>query len=170
MVNILTFSHARKKFRITMYTDIKRTINVHLEEGKVMNFKELGSGLYLFSNNKKYNSKKISVYSYLNLETNFTRRKVERTDYTRTFRRNLGYLRYKCYLKLLEASYFQKCPTTVDDAKRVLHIYGINVKSCKEKTAIKPPTSINNIIVTPIPPTILDLHPKINLSADYFFV
>ena len=31
-------------------------------------------------------------------------------------------------------------------------------------------TAINDIIVTHIHLTILDFHPKINLSADYFFV
>ena len=46
MVNILLFSEVCKKFHITMNTDIKSIIKVHLEEGKVMRFKEVNLGQY----------------------------------------------------------------------------------------------------------------------------
>ena len=57
MVNILAFSDIRKKFRITMDTNVKSTMNVHLGEGIVMKFKEVESGLYLCSNDNKSNIK-----------------------------------------------------------------------------------------------------------------
>ena len=47
-----------------------------------------------------------------------------------------------------------------------MYIYGVDVETLKDKTTIRKLIPINNIVETPIPPKILDLHPKINLSAD----
>ena len=58
----------------------------------------------------------------------------------------------------------------MDASKRALHIYGVDMKSFKEKMTQRTPTVINNVIVTTIPPAILDLHQTINFSTDYFFV
>ena len=58
MVNILSFSDVRKLFRITMDTDVENTINAHVGEWKLMKFKELESGLHLFSSDNKSNNKK----------------------------------------------------------------------------------------------------------------
>ena len=55
MVTILLLSEVRKKFRITMYTNIESIINVHLEEEKVIRFKEVESERYLFNSNNKSN-------------------------------------------------------------------------------------------------------------------
>ena len=46
IVNILLFSEVRKKFRITMDTNIESTINVYLKEEKVIRFKGVELGLY----------------------------------------------------------------------------------------------------------------------------
>ena len=48
-VNILSFKDVRKRFRVTVDTAVKNAIRVHLDDGKVMKFKEVESGLYLLS-------------------------------------------------------------------------------------------------------------------------
>ena len=86
----------------------------------------------------------------------------------RNFRKFLGYPGYKRYLKLLEMNYFVNCPLTIDDAKRALHIYGSDVESLKGKMTRTSPTQILDAKRIEIPATIIDLHPNIHLSSDYF--
>ena len=66
--------------------------------------------------------------------------------------------------------YFINCPITVDDAKRALHIYGPDVESLKGKTVRNRPVPIEDMTRVDIPNTIKILHPRVNLSADFFFV
>ena len=58
----------------------------------------------------------------------------------------------------------------VDNAKRALHIYGPDVESLKGKKVRHSSMPIKDITMIDILDTIKDLHPHINLSADYFFV
>ena len=58
----------------------------------------------------------------------------------------------------------------MNDTKRAFQICRIDVESCKGEMIRRTTTAIKDITVTPIPPKILDLHPTINLSSDYFFV
>ena len=52
MVNILSFRDVRRRFKVTADTSVENSICVHMEDGKVLKFKEMESGLYLLSNNK----------------------------------------------------------------------------------------------------------------------
>jgi hypothetical protein len=65
MVNILAWADVRKRFCITADTAEEHAINVHVDDRKVIKFKEIGSGLYLFNNNNT-NKKSISGYSFFN--------------------------------------------------------------------------------------------------------
>ena len=70
--NILSWKDTRKKIRITADTDKDDSISVHLN-GRVIKFKEIKSGLYLWRpegvnvDGSKHSSKPISAYSFLNL-------------------------------------------------------------------------------------------------------
>ena len=136
MLNILAMCDVKKKFRVTMNTDVDSIIHVHLPGGETIKFEEVESVLYLIHSNNVTN-KKISAYSFLILvksnKGNFTTREVKRADMARKFRKHLGYPGYKQYFRLLESNYFTDCPITVDDAKRALHIYGPDVESLKGK-------------------------------------
>ena len=173
-LNILSFKDVRKQFRITVDTSVENTICVHMDDGKVLKFKEVESGLYLLSSTDKFSNQKISAYSYLTLvkanKSDFTKRQLKRADIARDFRRKIGYPGYRKYFKLLEIQYFRNCPLTVDDAKRALHIYGPDVESLKGKTVRNTPNAIEDMTRVDIPETLKDLHPHVNLSADYFFV
>ena len=115
---------------------------------------------------------KISAYSFLNLvkanKNDFTKRQLKRADSAREFRRKIGYPGYQKYFQLLEKQYFRNCPLTVDDAKRALHIYGPDVESLKGKTTRRTPQAIEDIARVSISDTLKDLHPHVNLSADFF--
>ena len=51
-----------------------------------------------------------------------------------------------------------------------MHIYGPDVESLKGKTVRSRPAPIEDMTRVNMPDTIKDLHPRINLSADFFFV
>ena len=127
MLNILSFKDVRKRFKVTVDTSIENAICVHTDDGKVLKFVEVESGLYLLQNNKPDTNKKISAYSYLTLvkanRSNFTAKQLKRADLAREFRKKLGYPGYERYFHLLEKHYFRNCPLTVEDAKRALHIW-----------------------------------------------
>ena len=172
MLNILSFRDVRKRFRVTVDTSVENAICVHVEGGKVLKFVEVETGLYLLSSKKTTSNKKVSAYSFLTLvranKNDFTSRQVKRADAARLFRKHLGYPGYRKYFKLLESNYFRNCPVTVDDAKRALHIYGPDVESLKGNSVRRSPLPINELDMVEIPNTLKDLHPTINLSADYF--
>ena len=123
-VNILSFKDVRKRFRVTVDTDIENAVYIHLDNGSVTKFKEVESGIYLLSSSN-YTKQKVSAYLYLTLvksnKSNFTRRQLKMADLAREFRKKLGYPGYKQYFKLLESNYFINCPLTVGDAKRAFH-------------------------------------------------
>ena len=98
MLNILSMCDVKKKFRVTMDTDVDSIIHVHLPGGETLKFEEVESGLYLLHSNNVTN-KNISAYSFLTLvksnKENFTTREVKRADMARKFRNHLGYPGYK---------------------------------------------------------------------------
>ena len=57
---------------------VDNSINVHVDDGKAVLFKEVKSGMYLMSRNNQGNNKKVNAYSYLILvsanKTDFTKR------------------------------------------------------------------------------------------------
>ena len=173
MLNILSFKEVRKRFRITVDTAVESTINVHIDELTVLKFEEVESGLYLLRKNNCTN-KNVSAYSFLTLvranKADFTTRQVKRADIAREFRKHLSYPGYKKYFKLLQSNYFRNCPITVDDAKRALHIYGPDVEDLNGKTVRGKPNILEKSVMVTIPDTIIELHPRVDLSADYFFV
>ena len=88
----------------------------------------------------------------------------------RGFRKKFRYPGYQKYVKLLEEQFSRDFLLTMDDAKRALHIYGVDVESLTGKTTRRTPEAIGDWTRVDVPATLKDLHPRINLSADYFFV
>ena len=93
MLNILALCDVKKKFRVTMDTNVDNVIHVHLPGGGTLKFEEVKSGLYLLRSINVTN-KKISAYSFLTLvksnKENFTTREVKRADMARKFGKYLG--------------------------------------------------------------------------------
>ena len=65
-LNILAWSDARKRFRITSDTGISNSIFAHLDDGKKMEFKEIQSGIYVLIpiSESNVNNVKVSRYSF----------------------------------------------------------------------------------------------------------
>jgi len=84
MLNILSFAEVRKKFRVTMDTSTDPSFNVHLNDGKIIKFVEIKSGLYLLDTSSYDAIKKVSGYSFLSLvkgnKANFSRLDITNAD------------------------------------------------------------------------------------------
>ena len=61
-------------------------------------------------------------------------------------------------------------PVTINDIHRSLYIYGPGPVSLLGRTTRTRPTPIPALGYLPLSPDILDQHPHITLSTDYFFV
>ena len=88
MVNILTWCNIRKKFRITVETNIERTINIHVKKDKIVKLKEIESGLYIcYAKDPQKNNNIPFGRSFLNFLTenmsNFTKSQIRQAEKAR---------------------------------------------------------------------------------------
>ena len=164
----------RERFHITADTDQANEIVVHLGEGKEMKFKEVESGLYLYSIKEKDNStkQKVSSYSFLTLVTAnkslYTSRQLKRAEEARKLYEHLGMPGYRKFFKALTHNHIRDCPITIDDAKRALHIYGPDPAHLKGKTTRRKPAAIPITDLVPLPEDVVSTQKFVNLSVDFF--
>ena len=174
MLNILSLKDERKRFRVTIDMLVENAICVHMDDGGILKFKEVESGIYFLSSSNNFNKQKVSVYSYITLvkanKSNFTRRQLRKADMAREFREKIGYPGNRKSFKLLEINYFRNFPLPIEDAKRSLHKHGPDVEILKGKTVKRRTDVIQDMTRVGILETLKDLHPHIYLSADNFFV
>ena len=178
--NILSWKNVRKKFRITANTDKDDSISVHLTKDRVMKFKDIKPGLYLWKpegvnvDRSKHSSKPISAYYFFNLvsgnKRHFTKRQVAGAERSRDLFAKLGMSGYKNYFKTLEKNYIKNCVVTIDYAKISMHIFGREPASIKGETTRKRTKAIGATPLVEIPETILNLHPSLALYMYYVYV
>ena len=126
MVNILAWSDIRKKYRITADTESESAIKVHMDNGKIMKFKEVSSGLYLTDIKDYQEAIEPKQHTFTNLiadnKANFTNSQVRAAETARELFTAMGMPSYKKFMNLLEANVIKNCPVTVEDVKRALFI------------------------------------------------
>lgn len=127
LANILSLAVVRKKFRVTMDTDIMPAIHVHLPDGSIMNFHEMSNGLYCHDI-RGTTKTSIPSYSFLNTVENnlklYTRREQLMANKARILYRNSPFPGPQRFINLLDRQYFRNYPVTSTDAKRAIHIWG----------------------------------------------
>ena len=110
-LNILSFTDARQRFRVTVDTAVESAVCVLVDDGKVLKFVEVESGLYLLKTNSSDTKKKISAYYFFTLvkanQSNFIKGQLARADKARELRKKIGCPGYKQYFKLLEKNTFE---------------------------------------------------------------
>ena len=62
------------------------------------------------------------------------------------------------------------CPINIDNIKRSIHIYGLDVAGIKEKTTRRKPKPLEMVGNIPLPPSVLKHHRNIMVSGDYVYV
>ena len=173
LANILSLAVVRKKFRVTMDTDIMPAIHVHLPDGSIMNFHEMSNGLYCHDI-RGTTKPSIPSYSFLNTVENnlklYTRREQLMANKARILYRNSPFPGPQRFVNLLDRHYFRNCPVTSTDAKRAIHIWGKDLAYLQGKTTRSRPTHVIGMPPVPVPQTIRDLHTNVTLCVDFFYV
>lgn len=134
MMNILAFSDVCKKFRVVVDTAESSTINVHLSQSHIIQFKEVDSVFFVLENglspittktSEKYDVP-TSNFSFLNLvHTNklyYTKREASQVDDACKLYVDCNMPGYHRFLELVERNYFRNSLITSDDVHRALHI------------------------------------------------
>ena len=138
IANILSLADVSKVCRVAMdtATTTERTVCVRRLDGSVMKFEEHPSGLYVFATNGS--GQQGNAYTMLSTVAGhqkklFSQREIKAADRARALYRKLGRPDEAVFEALLRRNLIQNCPVTVDDAKRVLVIYGPDVAALKGK-------------------------------------
>jgi len=124
LANILSLAEVRKKFRVTMDTDIEPALCVHRADGTIMKFQEYATGLYYFDTSQTCNNVSDDVIAYSFIATvasnklHYHRREIEAADKARALYRKIGRPSTGAQFEhILSHGLIQNCPITVDDAR-----------------------------------------------------
>ena len=175
MLNILSFTEVRKKFRITMDTNKETSMILHLENNKIMRYNEVLSGLYVLKGKRKViNEKIMQKQSYLSTvienKAKFSNIQVIMADEARDLYIKLGIRGYDKFIMTSTNNDIRNSKVTVYDAKRVVFIYGREVSFLKGKDTRRKPVRINNIQKIELPRSIIEFHLTIFLVVDYIII
>ena len=175
MINILAWCDVTNKFRITADTSIGKYITVHLSAERKMIFEEVRSGLYLFRNKAHINNNnRISRFLYLMLTeanmSNFTKRQIDDAKKARELHKSFGFPGYKQFLWSVQNNKTPNSKVTLEDAKRALHLFGVEPVTVKGKTPRLKQSKITCEDRMMLPKSILVNHRKVHIMVDYMFV
>ena len=183
MANIFSLADVCKYARVTMDSDVKKSMFVHREDGYVMEFKQYKSGLYYFDVAEQVGNSNHSSnmnYDYLpsfslvqTVEENkskYTRRELSNAEKARSLRRKIGHPSQQDFEYYLKENFIRNCPLTVADAKRAEDIYGPEVYSLQGKTVKKKGQHARTFTPIVVAPNILDAYENDTLRMDNFYV
>ena len=103
-------------------------------------------------------------------KSNFTKMEIEGVDKARALHRGIGYPNYRKYLWLLQHNMIKGSKVTLDDVKRLLHIYREDQAMIKGKTVKRKQSSIKCWDPIKLPNQILNKHSRVHLMVDYMLV
>ena len=174
MLNMLSFSEVSKHFRIIVDTALSNHINVHVTSDTVLCSTQLKDGLHLLSHTDNDNNDDVMCYSVLNLvddnKSHYTASDIAKEDAAKKLYEHLTMPGYQKFIRLLDSNYFRNCPVTSHDVRHAIKIYGEDLAAIKGKTFRHRPRPIHHVTQLDIPPSILELYPKVVLSIDYMIV
>ena len=98
------------------------------------------------------------ISTVIDNKAKFSKQQVVMADEARDLYVKLGMRDYDHFIKTLTNNDIRNSKVTVDDAKRVVFIYGREASSFKGKDTRRKPVSINNIPKIELPKSIIDFH------------
>jgi hypothetical protein len=143
-----------------------------------MKFIEYRSGLYYHDAaaavQQPNSNKNVIDYSFVSTVANnkaqFPRREIGGVDKARALYRNMGHPSQQQFEQILAKSLIRNCPVTVDDAKRALLIYGVDLAALKGKRTKGSSQHIPTFNPVQVPGFILQHHSDVTLCMDNFYV
>ena len=102
-------------------------------------------------------------------KAHFTKRQIDGAEKARMLHASLGLPSHYDFKWIIQSNQIVDCPVTVQDVEVALKILGPNIAELKGKTTRKTPAAVVLDIVQ-IPKEIRELHRRVTLSIDIFFV
>ncbi len=174
--NVLSLANITKKFRVTQDSAKYDGIHVHLSNGRILAFKERGSGLFYYDATPSINENKSNVNHYLFVTTvaenlkGYTKRQIKGIEVARRTYEAAGYPSHQIFTRMITQRQLPGCPATLDDAENMLRVYGPNVPALKGKTTRRTPGHVASNQIVSLDPRILTAHKNVTLCVDIFFV
>ena len=179
MANITSLAILGRSYRITMDTQVSTSMFVHLNDGKIVEIKQCGRGLYYydpaagFLNQDNLNTPVIE-YSYVQTvaanKSTYSAIEVDNADKARRLQQMLHWPSTDCLKQQLSSNNIHHTTLNHADVARADQIYGRAVPILKGKTVRRKGRGGRVYPRLPLPHPIHLEHQRLKLHMDYFFV
>ena len=149
-----------------------------MEDGRTFVFEQYKTGLCYFDTDKHVESYKINNelthYSFLNTvsdnKTYFSRQEIKGADASRNIQEYLYFPSSSTLKTYVNQNLITNCKVNAHDINRAEIIYGPQEPYLEGHMVRRKPSAHDKIEKIPLPPIILEHHPKLALGLDFFFI
>jgi hypothetical protein len=156
-----------------MDTSADLAMCLHKKNGNIMRFVEHINGLYYYDTKRNGVSRNTTclVQSVAESKKVLVKREVDAADIACDLYQKMGLPSHDKFEEIIVKNIIRNCPITIDDARRALTIYGLDVASIKGKTVRgKPVAHVMGHKPVSLPTSITDFHLDVTLCMDFFYV
>ena len=162
---------------ITLDTDVSKDITLFLADGRTFVFEQYKTGLYYFDTNNSVktgkNNSELTDYSLLqtvsNNKTYFTQQEIKGADTSRQIQEYLFFPSSNILKTYVNQNLITNCKVNADDINRAEIIYGPSELYLEGHMVRHKPLVHDKIEKVPLPPMILEHHPKLALGIYCFY-
>jgi hypothetical protein len=174
IANVLSLAQVTDQFRVTMDTAIKNSLNVHISENHMIEFKRVIPGLYLFDTSDVDIYKLKEAFSFLNTvsqnKSYFKKRDVRKADDAIILNRKTNHISKDKFIRIVRDNWIRNNPVTVGDVNRSHAIYGPPIPPLKGRTRYQESTRVSDITPISIPKELYNDLKNVTLCIDFHFV
>ena len=174
IANILSLSDVANlpDTKITMDTSKAKEMYLHHKD-RVYTFKECVDGLYYWDTSSTKPKSSFSHYSFINTvaenKSQYTKKDVEGAKRARDIQGIIAWPTDKQFQSIVSNNQLINSNITIDNITHATNIHGPATPLLQSRTVRKTPTSVN-VQKFPLPPSIIQQYPNLQLYVDYFFV
>jgi hypothetical protein len=133
IVNILSLSWVKEKFRVTFDSAMDNCFHVH-KEGKVLKFCEATQRLYYFDTTEQHEESTMLISMVDINKSKFSAYDFSRAKLARTLQCRNGRPANRDFIHYVENNLIPNCPVTTQDIRNAEFIWGPDLGSLKGKT------------------------------------
>ena len=169
ITNILSFSLVKKEYDIT-YDGDAFIVHRAAKGFPDMVFKPHKNGLHVYDPD---DPRGVASYSFMEtVESNkalFTQRQLDSAEKMRNLQAGLAFPSDRDLMWALQSNMIKDCPLSVADMRVAEKVYGKSIAMLKGKTVRSAPPVVRQNVIE-IPKEIRELHKRVTLTIDVFFV
>ena len=176
LANILSLSLVTDQYRVTFDSEDENAFRVHISAGHVITFERYQPGLYYLDASSINLSKLRSAFSFLNLNTVESNKKLFRTRDVRkanealTLNRRTNHIAKDKFIRVVQSNRIRNCPVTVGDIRRSHAIYGPPIPPIKGRTRYEESPRVRETEIMQLPKELYDDLKHVTLCADFHYV